>query len=250
MKRRLWILLLALGLVSCNLPTAGTTPAPLPTLELDTPTSSQSTPTLVPIETLLAIPTATLIPTATSRTVIASPVDQRVNCRFGPSVAYSAVGVLESGRQAEVVGRSADLQWLYVRNPNNPSANCWLAANFITVTGNLETLPVVEAPLATVTGIRVEVEPVAMNVPCGSFPVYVTATAEVSVNGPSSPVWRWETSEGETIQKDPLLFLEGGAQTVQLYYRVNRADNYWIMLHVLAPNDITGRANFKVTCVP
>lgn len=250
MRNPLCLVLVVLGLASCNLPAAGTTPTPLPTLELDTPTSSSPTPTLVPIETLLAIPTATFIPPSTPRTVTASPVDQRVNCRFGPSVAYSVVGVLESGRQAEVMGRSADLQWWYVRNPNNPSTNCWLAADFTTVTGNAQALPPVEAPLATVTDIRVEVEPVSMNVPCGSFPVFVTATAEVLTNGPSSPVWRWETSEGEAFEKDPLLFLEGGAQTVQLLYRVNRADNYWVLLHVLAPNDATGRANFKITCVP
>ena len=250
MKRHLWILLVALGLISCNLPGTGTTPAPLSTPEPGTPTLSLPTPTLVSIETLLAIPSATFEPTATPRTVIASPIEQRVNCRFGPSVAYSVVGVLEAGRQAEVVGRSADLQWLYVRNPVNPSANCWLSAGFILAVGNVEGLPVVEAPLATVTDIRVAAEPVSMNVPCGSFPVYVMITAEIVTNGPSSPVWRWETSEGETFEKDPLLFLEGGTQTVLLYYRVNRADNYWVQLHVLAPNDAVGRANFKITCVP
>ena len=250
MKYHLWTLFVALGLMSCNLPVTGTTPAPLSTPGPDTPTSSPPTPTLVPIETLLAIPSATFEPTTTPRSVIASPVEQRVNCRFGPSVAYSVVGVLEAGRQAEGVGRSADLQWLLVRNPVNPSANCWLAAGFIRTVGNVEGLPVVEAPLATVTDIRVAAEPVSMNVPCGSFPVYITISAEVVTNGPSSPVWRWETSEGETVEKEPFLFLEGGSQTAQLYYRVNRADNYWVQLHVLAPNDAAGRANFKVTCVP
>jgi hypothetical protein len=249
MRTHLWIVFVALGLLSCNLPANGTSPTPLPTLELDTPISSFPTPTLVPIETLLAIPSATFAPTSTPRTVFASPLGQPVNCRYGPSVAYSVVGGLDVGRQAEVVGRSADFQWWYVRNPSNPSTTCWLAASVTNAVGNLEGLPVVEAPIATVSRIDVEVEPVSMNVPCGSFPNYVTVTATIFTNGPANVVWRWESSEGETYDKEPLLFLEGGSQVVQLYYRVNGVNNFWLEVRILSPNDITGRAYFKVTCV-
>jgi len=249
MRNHSWIAFVVLVLTSCNLTANGTTPTPLPTLELDTPTSSLSTPTLVPIETLLAIPSATFVPTSTSGVFIASPIDQPVNCRYGPSVAYLVVGGLDLGRQAEIVGRTEDFQWWYVRNPSNPSTNCWLAASVTDAIGNLEALPVVDVPLAIVTQIKVEVEPVSMNVPCGSSsPNYVTATAEIFTNGPTSLVWRWESSERETYEKDPLLFLEGSSQVVQLYYRVNGVNNFWLQVHILSPNDITGRAYFKVTC--
>lgn len=249
MRNHLWIVFVVLTLVSCNLPENGTTPTPRSTLELDTPTSSSPTPTLVPIETLLALPTSTFVPTATSGVAIASPMDQPVNCRYGPSVAYLVVGGLDLGRQAEIVGRSADSQWWYVRNPSNPSTNCWLSASVTDAVGDLPGLPVVDAPVATVTRIDVVVEPISMHVPCDSFPNYVTATAEIFTNGPTNLVWRWESSEGETYDKDPLLFLEGSTQVVQLYYRVNGADNYWLQVHILSPNDTTGRAYFKVTCV-
>jgi hypothetical protein len=62
--------------------------------------------------------------------------------------------------------------------------------------------------------------------------------------------WRWETSEGEAFDKDPLLYLEGSSQPVLLYYKVNGAKDYWIQIHILAPNDTTGRQIFKATCVP
>lgn len=250
MRNRLWIVFVVLGLVSCNFPVNGTTPTPLPTLELDTPTSSSPTPTLVPIETLLAMPTATYAPTSTSSVAIASPINQPVNCRYGPSVAYSVVGGLDLGRQAEIVGRSADSEWWYVRNPTNPSTYCWLAASVTDTIGDVQGLPVIEAPIATVTSINVEVNPVTMSVPCSSFPQYVTASAEILTNGPTNIAWRWEVSTGDTIERESLLFLEGGSQTTQVYYRVNSAGNYWIQVHVLSPNDTTGRAYFKVTCVP
>jgi hypothetical protein len=177
-------------------------------------------------------------------------MDQPVNCRYGPSVAYSIVGGLDLGRQAEMVGQSADSQWWYVKNPSNPSTNCWLAASVTEAVGNVEALPVVDAPLAIVTKIDVTVDPSLMNVPCGALPNYVSATAEIFVNGPTNVLWRWESSDGEAFDKNPLLFLEGSSQTVQLYYKVKGVDNYWLDVHILSPNDTTGRAYFKVTCVP
>jgi hypothetical protein len=250
MRNHLWIVLAALILTSCTLPTNGTTSTPLPTLELDTPNSSSSTPTLVPIETLLALPTATFAPTATSDVARVFPKDEPVNCRYGPSTAYSIVGGLDLGKQAEMLGRSADSQWWYVRNPSNPSTNCWLAASVTDTIGNMDALPVVDAPLAIVTKINVTVDPALMNLSCNALPNYVTATAEIFTNGPTNVIWRWESSDGETFDKDPLLFLEGSSQTVQLYYKVKGANSYWLDVHTLSPNDTTGRAYFKVTCVP
>ena len=250
MRNHLWIAFVVLVLTACNLLSDGTPPTPIPTLELVTPTTSSPTPTLVPIETLLALPSPTFAPTSTSEAAIVSPLAEPVNCRYGPSVAYLVIGGLDVGAQAEMVGRSADSQWWYVRNPSNPSINCWLSASVTETVGNVEALPVVEAPLAIVTKIDVQVNPITMSVPCASFPNYVTATAEIFTNGPTNILWRWESSEGEIFDKDPLLYLEGSSQLVQLYYRVNGADNYWLDVHILSPNDTTSRAYFKITCVP
>ncbi|NWG05733.1 MAG: SH3 domain-containing protein [Chloroflexi bacterium] len=250
MRHRLWIVFVALGLAACNLPATQVTSTPFPTLLLDTPTSSFSTPTLVPMETLLAIPSPTVTSTSTPGVSLASPIDQPVNCRYGPSTAYSVVGGLELGQQAEVVGRSADSSWWYVRNPSNPSTYCWLFASVTEASGDLEGLPVVSPPVAIVERIDVSVNPISMDVGCGSFPHYVTATATIFTNGPTNLLWRWETSLNEVIEKESLLYLEGGSQTVQEYYRVNSSGDYWIQVHILSPNDTTGRAYFKITCTP
>jgi hypothetical protein len=249
MRNRLWFVFVVLVLTSCNLPVSGTPPTPLPTLELDTPTSSSPTPAPSSIETLLALPTATFVPTSTSEVAMAFAVDDPVNCRYGPSMAYLVIGGLDPGRQAEMLGRSADSDWWYVRNPSNPSTNCWLAASVIDTIGNVEALPVVEAPLAIVTRVDVTVDPIAVNAPCDAFPQYVTATAEIFTNGPASVTWRWESSAGEVFEKEPLLFLEGSSQLVQLYYVVKGVNNYWLDVHILSPNDTNGRVYFKVNCV-
>lgn len=236
---------------ACNLPNqslimplASRTPMPV------TPLSAISTPTLIPIETLLAIPTSTFVPTSTPRIALASPINHPVNCRYGPSTAYAVVGGLEVGRQAEIVGKNIDVTWWYVKNPSNPSTFCWLAASLINAVGRVDSLPVVEAPPAQVTDIQLRIDPPSLNVSCTAFPQYITVNADIITNGPTTVTWRWETSEGEAISANPLLFLETGSQSDFVYYKVNAAKDYWIQVHILSPNDITGKAIFKATCTP
>lgn len=244
-----FLVLCALMATACNLPNS-MTGTPRVTPITDTPASTFSTPTLIPIETLLARATATFVPTATPRIAIASPINQPVNCRYGPSTAYAVVGALDLGGQAEIVGKNIDVTWWVVKNPSNPSTYCWLAANVIDAVGNLDALPVVDAPPAKVSNIRVRIEPPSLNVACTAFPLYVTVNADITVNGPVTVAFRWETSEAEAIGADSLLFLETGTQSAFIYYKVASAKDYWIDVHILAPNDTSSRALFKATCVP
>lgn len=253
MNRR-WIvsILIIFVLTACNLPDSQTPPpasaSPVPA----TSTQTFATPTVISIETLLARATPTRLPIATStpRRVLASPSSGPVNCRYGPGTAYAVVGGLEVGGQAEIIGKNSDLTWWQVRNPSDPSTICWLAASLVNATGNLDALPVVDAPPAQVTDIRVRVTPASMNVACNAFPQYAVVNAEIIANGPTTVTWRWETSEGEEINANSLLFLEAGSQGVFVSYRINTAKDYWIQVHILSPNDTTGRATFKATCVP
>ena len=250
MKSRVWIVILAVILTSCNLNAVTPTAAPLLAPTTDTPQPILYTPTLVPIETLLAQDTPTAIPTATSRVILAAPKEQPVNCRFGPDVSYSVVGALIVGRQAEVIGKSIDETWWYVRNPSDPSNNCWLSDDFVIIIGNVEALPVVSPPEIGVTNIQVQVDPVSMNVGCAAFPQTINVTSQVTVNGPTILTWRWETSAGDVFADELLLFESEGTKEVRTILTVWSANDYWVNLHVLIPNDRSGGANFKVTCVP
>jgi hypothetical protein len=252
-NNRYWIVITVLILTSCNLNALDpiVTPAVQPTLIPDTPIPTiPSTPTLVPIETLLAIDTPTRVPTATPGITLASPKDQPVNCRFGPQVSYSVVGALIVGRQAEVIGKSIDATWWYVKNPSDPSTNCWLSADFVIVTGNWEALPVVSPPEIGVNNIQVQVDPVSMNVGCSAFPQVVNVVAQVTSNGPTLVTWRWEASNGFISAEENLLFESEGTKEVRTTLTIWSANDYWVNLHVLIPNDRSEGANFKVTCVP
>lgn len=251
MRRRLLIIVLVLliGLSSCNLP--GTTATPLPQPTTVTPPTNTPSPTAISIETLLAaaeLPTIT--PTATPQISLASPKDQPVNCRFGPDTSYAIIGALIVGRQAEIIGKNMDITWLYVRNPSDPSTNCWLYVDFINIVGNVELLPVVGPPEIMVYNIQVRVEPPAMNVACDAFPQSVLIVAEISTNGPSIVKWSLSSSAGKKSAEKDILFEEAGTKTVQDYYQVDSVDEYSIDVRTSLPNIVTGSANFKVTCIP
>lgn len=256
MKRCLLILLFtSITISSCSYP--GTTPTNPP---LDTPlaatlTSNIASPTstVVPIETLLAVADlATLTETSTSTpsVTLASPREQPVNCRVGPDISYAIIGALLVGNQAEVIGKNIDITWLYVRNPSDPSNNCWLSVDFISVEGNVDLLPVVGPPEIMVTGIQVSVEPAAVNVACDAFPQNVVINAKISTNGPSVVTWFWESSVGKTSPQKQILFEAGDSKTVQDYYQVDSAGDYSIQVHTILPNPMSGEATFKVSCTP
>src|SRR5262249_13401444 len=157
-------------LTACHLPDQKEA-TPLPTLITVTPTVASTTPTLIPIETLLAEATPTFIPTdtPTPRLALASPINQPVHCRYGPSTAYAVVGGLGFGDQAEIVGKNIDVTWWYVKNPSDPSTFCWLAADLVEAAGGTEALPVVPVPPAQVTSVQVNIDPPSINVSCQGF---------------------------------------------------------------------------------
>lgn len=254
MKNLLWIVVVifAFAFSSCNLPGDQTTETPPPPTQptLDAPTPDISTPTPIPIETLLTLDPPTITPTSTPSTILASPKDQPVNCRFGPGTSYAVAGALNPGRQAEIIGRNLDSSWWYVRNPSNPATSCWLAASVTDTVGNVESLPVVNPPEIVVTGIAVSVDPPAMHVACDAFPQVVIVSAQITTSGPSIVTWRWESSTGSVSSEKNLLFEEGGARMVQEYYQVDSANDYSIQIRTLLPNVRIGQANFKVTCEP
>jgi hypothetical protein len=78
----------------------------------------------------------------------------------------------------------------------------------------------------------------------------VVVNADIITNGPAMVVWRWETSEGESVDKDPVLYLEFGAKSAFIHYGIYTAKDYWIQVHILSPNNMTERVGFKATCTP
>ena len=237
-RRQIVNAILCLMIVSaCNFPISPSSSptAPAPTL----------TQTRVPHQT----PTVTFTPTPVF--VVAIPKSQTVNCRSGPGTAYTVIGELKPGRQAEIVGKNIDVTWLYVKNPSDPSVHCWLAVDFVVTDGNVEALPVVKPPGTTVTAITVSVEPAVINAACNAFPQLVTINIRISANGPAIVTWRWEElSTGDVSDEKSLLFEVGGTKSVQEPYQVRGARDYTMLVRTFQPNEATGRATFKAVCTP
>jgi hypothetical protein len=241
-----------IGVSSCNLPASQTTSTPESTLPplLDTPTSSISTFTPIPLETRVEFEPPTIVPTSTPNVFLASPKDQPVNCRFGPGTSYVVIGALILGRQAEIIGRNDDSSWWYVRNPSDPSTSCWLSAAFVETVGDVQSLPVVSAPVIMVTSVSVSIEPPVLNVACDALPQTVIITARITSSGPSTVTWHWASSAGVVSPDKQILFEAGDTKTVQDYYQVNRVSDYIVEVQTTLPNTVTGQSSFKVVCTP
>jgi uncharacterized protein YraI len=249
------ILIIVFVASSCTYPASTPTIQPLIPATGGTPTSTFVLPTstLVPIDTLIAISeqaTATVTATSTPSVTLASPREQPVNCRVGPDISYAVIGALTLGNQAEVIGKNIDITWIYVRNPSDPSTNCWLYADLINVDGNVDLLPVVGPPEIMVTRIHVNVEPIAINVACDALPQIVTIGAEITTNGPTIVTWYWESSSGFSSDQKQVLFEEASTKTVHDYYQADKVGDYAIRVKTIVPNNATGEANFKVVCTP
>lgn len=242
---------LLLLIAGCNLP-SNRTPSPPPvTPALDSASPAVTTPTVIPIETLLTFAVPTVTPTLTPTLVLALPKTGPVNCRSGPGISYNVVSELQVGRQAELVGKSADLAWWYVKNPNDPSTLCWLAADFIVTEGNVDALAVVGPPAIMVTAVSVSIDPPVMNVACNAFPRLVTVNVRITTNGPATVLWRWEeASTGDVSAQQNILFDEGGTRSTQDLYQVKSARDYRLIVRTLQPNEVTGEATFKAICTP
>ena len=106
---------------------ATNTPIPLPTT---TPTSAAS-----------STPDSTMTPTIP---VVSVSLD--TNCRTGPGKSYDIVGTLLTGENTKVTGKNTSSGYWIVKNPDNPSATCWLWGEYATVAGNQSNLTEVSIP--------------------------------------------------------------------------------------------------------
>jgi hypothetical protein len=102
--------------------------------------------------------------------------DQEVNCRRGPSTAYNAIGVLAQGQTAPIAGRNQDNSWYYILLD---SLQCWVWSGAVSVTGNVNSQPLVEAPPLPVTVTpSVTTSPPPAYSACHDYPDYATCNSD------------------------------------------------------------------------
>jgi hypothetical protein len=182
--------------------------------------------------------------------VVAVARKQPVNCRFGPGTIYQVISSLEEFQTARADGRDVNTRWLYVHDPLNPGGFCWVSVSAVDVEGEPDSLPVMDPPQVTVNKVVVRVEPQRITVTCDNFPQFTLFVADVSTNGPGVVNWRWEISTGEVTEPQVLGFEEAGTKTLTKSFVIPSPNDYWVRLHINAPNDIFDETNFVANCTP
>jgi hypothetical protein len=103
------------------------------------------TVTPTPISTILKTDTPT--PTSGVCAGLTSPFSTvpsnsaSINLRDGPGTNFSAIGVAHPGDCLEIIGRNQNNTWLLIQFPSGRTG--WLSAGLVEVTGNLDSIPLV-----------------------------------------------------------------------------------------------------------
>ena len=247
MRNLSWLagLTFAAAMVACNL----SAPFP-PTPTIAAASEVQSLPSRTPTPHLFPIELPTFTPTATPAVASARPKAELVNCRSGPGTIYSLTGELKEGQSARIAGQNEQGTWYYVQDPGNPDGYCWVSMEFVETTGNVKALPTILPPVPSVKEIAVSVDPARLLVACDQFPQFVALSADITTDGPALVTYRWEMSTGEVSAQRTIAFEESTTQKVGETYQAPGPNDYSVSLHVLGPNDISEKADFRVLCNP
>jgi hypothetical protein len=127
--------------------TAEPSPSSSPTLE-PSPTSTAS-PSASPTTTETATPESspTPSPSATPEAAIAS-AHGSINCRYGPDKQYLYAWGLSEGDTADVKGKNATGDWLWV-TPHDTIWNCWITTSAVSLNVAIEDIAVIYPTLLT-----------------------------------------------------------------------------------------------------
>lgn len=246
--RLLTVIVIASLMLACNLPMlAGQAePSATPLVPLNaTQTSTTEAVAAGPSQT----PTITLTPTPSVPNV--TPLKDAVNCRFAPDTTFESIGALQVGATADILGKSADGGWWQIQNPGE-SGQCWVAASVTMASGNLSGIPVVAAPLASITNVTLKVKPSSINLGLGCpgpAPVF-SLKGTIYVNGPLEIKWHLETEKDGPLPEHTLSFLKFGFQDVSYDYTPSTWDkgNYWIRLIITSPTKMVTEVKYEIKC--
>jgi hypothetical protein len=175
----------ALFLDQVNTAQAGTLMALTPG---GSPLPGQATPTVFidPTQpTLLTVnPGATQTPNRVTLTV-----SKQTFCRTGPAAVYDALGTLDPGQEAEVLGQDPPkLSW-YIRLPSNTSILCWVWGGFATPSGDVSRVLVL-TPMPTPTPKYTATPVVDFTVTYAGTVFCAPTYLKFAVTNTSSVIWR------------------------------------------------------------
>jgi hypothetical protein len=161
-RRTLFVGVLILAILACNLPAAAPTTDPAAAwtaaamtvaAAMNQPPTVSALPPATPIPTRVPTDTFTPLPSlsptsffTSTPTVPVISVSVDTNCRSGPGKIYERVGGLLVGETAEVIARDPSGEYWYIQNPDKPNGFCWVWGEYASLSGNIVFLPVYTPP--------------------------------------------------------------------------------------------------------
>jgi hypothetical protein len=193
-------------------------------------------------------PTETLTPTPTDPFI--SPDGKDISCYFGPGTEYSVDGGLLLGERVPVLGRDALTLWLQIENPRMPGMNrmCWIPIEKVIAEGDIQSAPIVEAPVSLVTAVTVNLKPKKLVATGCVFPVTFDVEFKIQVTGPVTVTFQRSLSTGHTAPAESVTFTKAGTKTFSDYLRVGSEGEHWFMVTVTYPNATSGVGYGKAVC--
>jgi len=240
MHKRVIFPFLALTLAGWACSLSDYLPEPAPVIE-PSPLPTFAVPTYTPVPTQTPLPTVTPTP----EKPIAWPKELGVHCRYGPGKEWEAVSAVPAGTRVEIVGRLSDTTWWYVADPLHEGDFCWVAFEVVDTAGDMTVIPIVEPPTASVT--QVKVEAVVAFAACGG-PNPVSFSGKIAANGPTTVTYHWEVGgDKQNVTGDETLtFAEAGTKTLTADAYDADCGNYFVVLVVTSPNEVTARQDFSI----
>ncbi len=223
--------------------------ATLPPVPTDTPEPT-ATSTNAPVVEPTSTSSAPVVPSGSAPSLTAA--NEAVNCRFGPSAAYLAVGFLKIGQSAAILGTNRTRDWWQIQNPQDVTGQyCWVAGTVVNTSGDIGSVTVVDLPVAQVTNVTVTPALGAVPTVCGA-PAADAFNGSVTVNGPVTLTFHWDIYDqsGRLLIRTSDQFLKFTAAGTQgtNYPGSYSADcgSYVTKLVIISPVKASGETNWQV----
>jgi len=252
-QRIIALFIISMLILACNFPSV--------TVNGVNPLATVASPTSAPAGATLAPASTVVLPT--SSVPLASPNGQPLNCRSGPGTGWSVVVILNPGQTAEIVGKTPDASWWYVKNPFLQGNFCWISAAYTSTSGNLGGVPLAAIPptvvlptsvpaAVVVTDVSVSVSPATIHVGGCMGPIQPsTISATITTNGAIKLQYHFETDQNGSLPSHGVKFLAAGSRDVSDSFTPPlTAGTYQVQLFIDGMNlkGMDAVATYKITC--
>lgn len=110
--------------------------------------------------------TATKVPSTPTPSVVTATTTDNVRVRAGPGTKYGVLATMANGTALTAVGRNADSSWIQIQLPGKTDLG-WLTAEFVTISGDVNSLPVAESQPTAAPTKKPAAKPTPTETPAG-----------------------------------------------------------------------------------